>query len=376
MDDRIKERVNIWLAKDKEGNLVNILEAEQSKDYYCLECGEILRARAKESEKVTPHFYHLNNGNCGGGINESEIHKYFKANLFHEGDTLITKNNIECKILHVETETSFVSEFIEIKDYRPDITLEVENKRTGNVFTICIELYYTNAKNKKEYIDRWEHFYKRGEFKGIYEIDLNQLEFDSGCKEAMEISEKLFPTRNYLITKKILGKCEEIKKCEDEIYSLENKRERARKQRKKELEDTDEDIEYRKSCCEEDYRREIEEINTECDLKIAEIEMERNLRTEEAKRKRNSRIEKIKKQIDKEAYKDIENKYGKPINGFKQEIKDLKWRILGLLIQHGKEKAKEKTKEEIKEELKVLGKSKEETEEVLKILDKILNRDN
>lgn len=136
--------------------------------------------------------------------NENEIHEYFKANLFHEGDTFI-KGDKKYLVLQVELDNLFVNEFETTKSYKPDITLKVENKRTGKISTICIELYCKNAKNKQDYIDRWAFFYEKPKedkanlegFEAIFEIDLNQLELNSNCNQAMNTAKTLFSTKVY-----------------------------------------------------------------------------------------------------------------------------------------------------------------------------------
>lgn len=397
MDDRIKERVNIWLAKDENGNLVNILEAEQGKDYYCLECGEILRARALTSEKVTPHFYHLNNSNCGGGINnESEIHKYFKANLFHVNDTFVIGGK-EYKVTYVEEEHLFLNEFGTTKDYKPDIALRVKNLENGKVSTICIELYHTNAKDKKEYYDRWKFFSERGDFRAVFEIDLNQLKFNCDCWVAMKLAKILFPSKDYEIYRRIFQNDKKNKEYDTAIYNLENELTRLEEQYNKELEGAKKTIEYRNSYYEkelnkkiekikEEYRPEFEEINKEYNLEFEKLKKEFNLRLEELSKEINSKLKELKgrckskadrlkeqgnprieearkecnskiEKVEEEVYGNIEVEYKSPINVLKQRVEELENEKNESNKKFNKELLAKYSKEEIKKALKKYGKN-------------------
>lgn len=78
--------VQMWVALDNTGQQVFIENAELGQDYICPECGGIVRARAKDSDYMTEHFYHLNKSNCNG---ESLLHIYWKNNLVKIGETII-----------------------------------------------------------------------------------------------------------------------------------------------------------------------------------------------------------------------------------------------------------------------------------------------
>ena len=77
------------LTKDKE--IIHIKDALVKTDYYCDECGGILRVR--NGKVRIKHFYHLNE-DCGSE-GESLIHKYWKDYFL----SLVLKNLMDIILL-------------------------------------------------------------------------------------------------------------------------------------------------------------------------------------------------------------------------------------------------------------------------------------
>lgn len=88
-----------WLAITKEGKYITIDKAEDNKqNYYCPCCNEVLRAKALQSNLITPHFYHLQNDNLNSCNYENAYRRYWKENLISLGEiiTIPFLNNITC----------------------------------------------------------------------------------------------------------------------------------------------------------------------------------------------------------------------------------------------------------------------------------------
>ena len=70
-------------AKDEDDNIVNIDSAVRGKDYVCLGCGNILRAKLGNGGRE-PHFFHKQNVDCN---HETYLHEYAKKYIKHLFDT-------------------------------------------------------------------------------------------------------------------------------------------------------------------------------------------------------------------------------------------------------------------------------------------------
>lgn len=99
MSNNINQTIKNWLAVTKEGEFITINKAKDNKtDYFCPCCNEILRARALESECVTPHFYHLQNDNLNSCNYENAYKRYWKEHLITLGEIITVPylNEITC----------------------------------------------------------------------------------------------------------------------------------------------------------------------------------------------------------------------------------------------------------------------------------------
>lgn len=170
--------VNIWMALDSNGNEVTINEAVNGTSYKCMQCGGELRARAKDSICMTPHFYHLKQCECNG---EGAIHKYWKKNLIQIGESIKipTYGNITCVDKKEEHEIKFSDSNGEI--YRPDFIIKTDNE---DIPFIIFEIYYSNKKRLIDYKKIWKQLNKCM----VIEVDVNSLDTDkSNLLECMTI---------------------------------------------------------------------------------------------------------------------------------------------------------------------------------------------
>lgn len=189
-------------ATDDLGNDVFIEDAIPGKDYHCPCCKGIVRCRAKESNKVREHFYHLDCTNCDGG--ESALHKYWKHHLINIGETIN---------LPLVGELTCLDKWIEYssKDnkYRPDIIIKTNNSKYR---FIIFEILNTNKKDKERYNKIWENYNYP-----VYEIDVRYLHRDkynfSSCLRLLYHPEK----KNFEVnTKQLIKQLQDILK--DGIY--------------------------------------------------------------------------------------------------------------------------------------------------------------
>lgn len=173
------------LAKTKDGKIIHVKDALVKTDYYCDNCGSILRVR--NGKIRVKHFYHLNK-DCGSK-GESLIHKYWK-NYF-----LSLKEFDGHNIIISEVEVPLLK-----GTYIPDIFI-----KTDKGTYIIIEIYYKNPKTDA-YIEKFEKLAKKGVEK-IYEIE---VDFDK------------------IISIKILFDTKDIKKFKEKQKELFNELERKR----------------------------------------------------------------------------------------------------------------------------------------------------
>lgn len=138
-------------ALNSDNRIVNIKDAIKKQDYYCANCGGVLRVR--EGKIKIKHFYHLHK-DCGDK-GESLIHRYWKeyySNL---------KEFEGYKIIETRTKVQLLN-----GKYIPDIVL-----KTDKAEYIIIEICYKNSKTE----DYMEKFIKLKKLKKVYEI---KVDFD------------------------------------------------------------------------------------------------------------------------------------------------------------------------------------------------------
>lgn len=143
------ENINLWFAKDKDGNIVTIdkiNEINKHKAYTCPICGSEVIARTGDIK--VHHFAHRDKSKCSS---ETMIHWWVKNKLLEVGDSFsikVTKDDIRkyiCKDIIIEKE--YITEF---GKYKPDITIVTTTDEV-----IYIEIDCTNKKKCEEYLDRW-----------------------------------------------------------------------------------------------------------------------------------------------------------------------------------------------------------------------------
>lgn len=156
--------VQMWVALDGIGQQVFIEDSKLGQDYICPICGGIVRARAKDSECVTEHFYHLDKSECDG---ESLLHIYWKNNLVNIGDiiTLPVIGEVAC----IDKRIEFVFNTKE-GIYKPDLIIKTNNEQYK---FIIFEIHNTNKKVVEEYYNKWTELKYT-----VFEVDVKKLNKD------------------------------------------------------------------------------------------------------------------------------------------------------------------------------------------------------
>ena len=144
------------VAKDKYGEYVKISEANKDETYYCPVCNGEVKARAIESDKVQPHFYHTTESNCS---NESILHWMFKNWLFESG-SVFKVDNEEFIVNRFEMEKLIDTPFGE---YRPDLFIQTDKEE------FFFEINYSSGKDKT-FSDKWTYLNKR-----VVEVNVKEL---------------------------------------------------------------------------------------------------------------------------------------------------------------------------------------------------------
>lgn len=162
----INKSVNLWLGLTKDNKFITIDKAQNGVDYICPECESTIRARALNSEYMSPHFFHLNLNNC---TCQDAIKQYWKEYLVGVGEI------IELPKLK---ETTIIDKRINFELKKNDLIVKVDLmlKTIENKFIII------TFNNDNEYIDKLKIF----EYP-IYYIDINKLK----CNKPKDIN-KLF----------------------------------------------------------------------------------------------------------------------------------------------------------------------------------------
>lgn len=170
--------VNLWFARDNTGEIVSILDSNESNTYVCPICNSDVIPKATTSSKVTPHFAHIDKTKCD---NESMLHFWFKHEFIERGDTFTIKTDKEytftCKDYSVEKQFKLESGI-----YRPDLLVITE---CGN--EIVFEMANTNKKKVQDYIDRWIELDKI-----IVEVDIKSLQGSDKVFNALYYNGKCF----------------------------------------------------------------------------------------------------------------------------------------------------------------------------------------
>ena len=144
------------VAKDKYGEYVKISEANKDETYYCPVCNGEVKARAIESDKVQPHFYHTTESNCS---NESILHWMFKNWLFESG-SVFKVDDEEFIVNRFEMEKLIDTPFGE---YRPDLFIQTDKEE------FFFEINYSSGKDKT-FSDKWTYLNKR-----VVEVNVKEL---------------------------------------------------------------------------------------------------------------------------------------------------------------------------------------------------------
>ncbi|MGL6113462.1 MAG: competence protein CoiA family protein [Cetobacterium sp.] len=141
------------LALNSKNEIVHIKNALTKLDYYCADCGGILRVR--NGKIKVKHYYHLSK-DCGNK-GESLIHRYWKE-YFSK-----LKEFKEYKIIDSRMEVQLLQ-----GNYIPDVVLKTE-KETYLIIEIC----YKNPKTV-EYLEKYK---KLSKLEKVYEIkvDFNEI---------------------------------------------------------------------------------------------------------------------------------------------------------------------------------------------------------
>lgn len=136
--------VNLWFARNNKGDIVTIDKSDKNEEYTCPMCSSAVIPKAKNSNKISPHFSHLDKSKCDS---ESMIHFWIKNELIKIGD-IINFNNGQCyavKNINIEKEI-----FTKHGLYIPDIMIETNDNQI-----VYIEIKHTNKKDINKYLPMW-----------------------------------------------------------------------------------------------------------------------------------------------------------------------------------------------------------------------------
>ncbi|MCL1696279.1 hypothetical protein [Lysinibacillus sp. BPa_S21] len=165
--------VNLWFARDENNEIIGVLNASNDNTYTCPICTSKVIPRALESNRVTPHFAHIDKEKCSS---ESMLHFWFKHKFIERGDTFTINTDEKHTYKPTYTCKDFKTEVTYQLDsgvYRPDIVIETV---CGN--EIVFEMANTNKKQVKDYIDRWIELDKI-----VVEVDIQSLTDESKATE-------------------------------------------------------------------------------------------------------------------------------------------------------------------------------------------------
>ena len=140
--------VSLWFAKNENNELVTIdkLNDNYEGKYHCPLCGSEVIPKAVNSNKISPHFAHLDRESCSG---ETLVHWWVKNQLIKEGDVveIITNETKQVMCKYILLEQVYDTPY---GKYKPDITMITYDDER-----IFVEINYTNKKNIKNYYSKW-----------------------------------------------------------------------------------------------------------------------------------------------------------------------------------------------------------------------------
>lgn len=150
MNGFVNENVGLFYARDKYENILLINEINDTNkgaELICPICGTAVKPRALNSDKVSPHFYHVTVTEHSG---EAVLHWWYKNQYLIPGDVFHIdvdgeRYSYTCKLM--ETEKQYRTS---VGLYQPDATITTT---TGE--EIFFEYNYTNKKNSDDYAEKW-----------------------------------------------------------------------------------------------------------------------------------------------------------------------------------------------------------------------------
>lgn len=165
MKEFVNENVGLFYARDRYENILLINEINDTNkeiELICPICGTVVKPRALNSDKVSPHFYHLTAIEHSG---EAVLHWWYKNQYLIPGDVFHIdvdgrKYTYTCELM--ETEKQYKTS---VGVYQPDVTIT-----TTNGEEIFFEYNYTNKKNSDDYAEKWIELGRN-----VVEIDIKTL---------------------------------------------------------------------------------------------------------------------------------------------------------------------------------------------------------
>ena len=139
-------KVNLWFARENDNEIVGILSSNSINDYSCPICSSKVIPKAVESNKVTPHFAHIDVSKCSS---EAMLHWWYKHKFIERGDTfkITTDEEIEFTCRDFDTEVTYQ---LDSGTYRPDLVIYTECGQE-----VIFEMANSNKKKVQDYIDKW-----------------------------------------------------------------------------------------------------------------------------------------------------------------------------------------------------------------------------
>ncbi|WP_252251134.1 hypothetical protein [Clostridium sp. VAP52] len=201
----INKNVQLWISKDENSNFITIDKAENSKDYYCCECGSVVHSRALNSEYVTSHFYHLNKGDCSC---YEAIKQYWKEYIVNIGE--IIELSKVCKVTCIDKRIDF-----ELHKNNTTVKVDLMIKTVDNKFIII------TFNKDSEYLDKLKMFDYTVFYADVKKLQHNK-QIDSSMFELLYyksygLDSELETIRNNM---KELYKNEEYYKANKFVYRL------------------------------------------------------------------------------------------------------------------------------------------------------------
>lgn len=156
--------VNLWFAKNSQGEIVTISSAHNDLKYTCPICSSEVIPKAVKSKKVKPHFAHIDRNKCNS---ESMIHFWMKNKFIEVGEQFKINTDEELTFTCESFETEKIYKLTK-GIYKPDLVIHTE---CGN--EIIFEMANSNKKKVEHYIDKWIELDKI-----VVEVDLKNLTDD------------------------------------------------------------------------------------------------------------------------------------------------------------------------------------------------------